>query len=226
MRGRVILGLCIVIFGTGAALTHGQCTVGQNMPPSFVSSGYPVAWLKNRGVACLLYEGYLCDASGCEMSTWTSSLAAAADTAMANWANARATNNSGVFFYKVSAAPDNSSSGDPSYPWRPWVAINRLSVARLGAGLDGITYSGWHVYHDNYAPAPWQTRIGSASIYVRNTITDATYMTHTVVHEIGHTMALQDCYNCQLNTTVMDDDVGILSPSSCDNQQSRNTAFP
>jgi hypothetical protein len=55
-------------------------------------------------------------------------------------------------------------------------------------------------------------------------VTDASALTSLMVHEIGHSLGLADCYGCQRGTTAMaafrDNDKGnsVYAPSECDRQ--------
>jgi hypothetical protein len=65
---------------------------------------------------------------------------------------------------------------------------------------------------------------------------DVTYSASTFAHEIGHTMALDDCYYRKGGTggTIMTlaqsllahANFNITGPQYCDNQQVRQTAYP
>nr|MDQ3819061.1 hypothetical protein [Acidobacteriota bacterium] len=67
----------------------------------------------------------------------------------------------------------------------------------------------------------------SALVIISPAVTDLDALTSLMVHEIGHTLGLADCYECRRGTTTMaafrSDNKGndVFEPSECDNTLSR-----
>jgi len=192
---------------------HAQCTVGTNQPPPFVANdGTPIAWARNASVTW----GITCGSPCIPISQ---DLQIGIGTGFTNWSAAASTNNSGVQFTQGSA-------GDPNATY-PWISITMVPDSTITPNA-GFTQPVW-------TQSPPYT-IGYAIVAVSDAINVRHYMAFVTGHEIGHTMALQNCTSCGDNTTVMASAPnapvfnaaadGLEGPSSCDNQQVNQTAYP
>jgi hypothetical protein len=68
-------------------------------------------------------------------------------------------------------------------------------------------------------------RMSQAAVAVNDLVTVQDYATSLIAHEIGHTLALDDCNTCDTTTVMSNGRLPINNlleakkPSSCDNQQ-------
>jgi hypothetical protein len=98
-------------------------------------------------------------------------------------------------------------------------------------GDSGIFASKWGNYGTRAAPI---YALGGGNIRIANIPGpggDSAYLTNIIAHEVGHSNALGDCYNCQLYSTIMLTPNTFLTgsnatPQPCDLQQIHQTAYP
>jgi hypothetical protein len=77
-----------------------------------------------------------------------------------------------------------SSGATPIDPLRPNRIIRGFTDSANAAYLDGRLYS--------------------VPVIINTAVTDPTAVTEVIAHEMGHTLALVDCVQCGLHTTVME----------------------
>jgi hypothetical protein len=208
--------LALLCFGmTSAALA--QCTLGVNMPPPLYSASgvYPAAWPKWASVAFVEFNGIFCGANGCYASNTAGRFGPQIEAGANAWSNA-GNNDVSLYLYGYTQPPVNP-------PWINWIAVNSPSDVD-SQGDWGVTVSSFHNYGTDSSPY-W--RLGQSTIRVYGDM-DFQYKAEIAAHETGHTFALNDCFTCQLGSTLMYDPANTArsTPSSCDIQQMNNTAYP
>ena len=225
-KATVVIISCLLTHTAG----YSQCVVGQNMPPPLVDSGDPVSLPEHLAAAYNIPD----------VGSYTipSTLVNAVVDAIQNWGDHFQVNNSDISFYETDTPPGN---GDPLYPddacsypncWsdlQPWISVGGAPASDMGDDVGNSSCS-WADFGSVQIPA---YRCVVVSITISDAVTNDTYMTSVVAHELGHGMALDDCTTCDYPSTVMtsgQSDVNNTtdpqSPSTCDNQQVRQTAFP
>jgi hypothetical protein len=205
-----------------------------NQPPAlFALDGVtPQAWPQDYVVYYVEYSGTY---NGYATS-FPSDYQTAISTAYTNYNNA--SNNSLLEFdfwgTSISGLNSIESYPDPDYvPWHEWIIVNQ---ADLPAGVNAETRSQFQNYGSDASP---YIAIGNSVSRVSNQMSlagdDVSFSASTFAHEIGHTLALDDCYNCQGGTggTIMTAANSFLAhfsgnitgPQYCDNQQTLSTAY-
>lgn len=214
----------IAAFLIACGTLHGQCVVGNNTPPPFISSGEPVSLPEHLTV------GYIMPDVSTDL--WT----AIAD-AIQTWGDYKHENNSDISFVEYSSIPSNTDTVYPNncyYPncpteLLPFIYIERDPASMMNGDV-GLSTCAWAPFGSVEHPAYRCVELGVA---LSDAITDPTYMWATMAHELGHGMALSDCTTCVYPSTVMtsgqsplNNHTDPLGPSPCDNQQVYQTAFP
>ena len=215
LEGILFLGMSSVSYSQG-------CTLGINIPPGefdLQTGTLPEAWPLNASVQYIEFFGITYGIGG----TWYyTSLPAAFQSALEkaylNWSAAYPLNNSNVTwdFGGISVPV-----GPPGHPaWHKWIVVNPADIAPYVA----ITRSSYA----NYSPIGQVPYIRLVASNTRWSSAD-TSPASTVAHEIGHTMAINDCENCLAGSagTIMSyqPQNGWAAPSACDDVQVHLTAF-
>jgi hypothetical protein len=203
-------------------LHYGQ-TIAQAWP-----QGFQVEYVQFSGTV----NGYY--------SQWPPDFSTALGTAYGNWNGSSDTNNSMLLFsyYGVSnngLSSVNPNTPNPSFqPWHQWTAVNQSDLE------SSTTLAQTSSQFENYGStsAPFYA-LGTASTLASNamsTTSSQSWEAHAFAHEIGHTMALDDCMLCQggVGGTIMaypstffkNSSLNITGPQTCDNQQTQQTAYP
>jgi hypothetical protein len=196
---------------------------------SGVSAGRPYAFPPTWEIAYILFQGTVFPAGGSNYRADTIGKFGP-QIAAAQW-DSSDHNGTGQFnsyltyyLYGTDQPPVNPFVGSAGFtPWIKWTAVNsRYDVDPQGD--DGLTSAAFHNYSDSGGFDVW---VGSASIWLYGDI--AANMKDTLAHhELGHTLALNDCYTCTVGSTVMYG-YSASTPtfySACDMQQTRQTAYP
>lgn len=234
------VGLLLVAQSTYAQLIPG-CTVGVNTPGPQYHPNYPYqyheaawgqygtqfymfGWLPITSVYYRICTGFSC--GFLVEAEFSPAMNSAVRAAIANWHNARQANNSQLPWVEEFNPP---LSTDVYH-----VNLSLISGAAIegNAGETTITFGHYEGDGNPNNGAEWY-RIIAARTVLHKDINVASYMTFVVAHELGHTMALADCYSCTINTTVMsseqyflnDTSAVPLGPTPCDNSQSHQTAW-
>jgi hypothetical protein len=197
---------------------------GQNLPVAW-PQGYSVVYVEFIGT----YNGY--------STSFPSDYVSAIAIAYGKWDSADNNSHLDFEYYGTNLNGLNSVSntGNPSFqPWHQWIIVHQ---ADLPSNVPADTSYAWQNYGSNESPY-WA--MGTANSRVSDAMSlagdDVSYSASTFAHELGHTEALDDCYNCQSGTngTIMTAAIGLLAhstlnitgPQYCDNQQTRQTAYP
>ncbi len=203
-----------------------QCIVNLTQPPPWLAGSTPVAYPKYSNVR-YSYPVYICLSSGCYESGYSSGGTTPIWTALNNWQSSNGTtaNNSLITFsyWWEPLPPDNTSSAANSRGYYiPYVEIFKARAADMG-GLAGSATGAFGVYA--IGSPPWITALMSGTILIADTAAGPT-LTAVAAHEVGHLFALGDCYTCIDTVMRSITSTSLHGPSTCDNQQVRQTAFP
>lgn len=217
-----------------------QCQLNVNMPPPEFAGPYPVAWPRvgwrartptyPTGLPLITMSGtnsvkfVFCDvATQCSYGPGDSdfyvSQRVVMRTALENWNNSKDTNNSHLKFYEGYSALASEVFN-----------IQFLRIEPGGMpGLDGLMHPNTDLIDTNGDGVGDTYRLTVVFVDVKSTLS-GNRLTWVTAHEVGHTMALDDCPSCEAVGSIMaypgPPDPLITSPNSCDNQQVKQTAFP
>ena len=207
-----------------------------NEPPALVvvrfGQSSAVAWPQAYTVYYVEYAGIYDNYE----TYFPSDYQTAITTAYSNYGGAD--NNSLLDFEYWGTTADGLDSiganGNPDcQPWHQWIIVNQ---AALPANVAADTSAAWQNYGSKESPY-WA--VGTANSRVSNAMSlggdDVSYSASAFAHELGHTLALADCYNCQggSNGTIMTAAQSLLAhasynitgPQYCDNRQTLQTAY-
>jgi hypothetical protein len=212
-----------------------QCTLGLTKPyPRFAPTSPPVpnAYPK-YSIVNFYYPSTVCGFSSCYPNMFTSAGVNAMYTAMAGWQASSSTNNSFISFqqWMQSTPPDNSSSAANV---RGYYIPELLFVQIANSDMpnpDWVAFATAGLGYYAIPPTPASSsnlRIMSASITIRQSA-NLSDLVSVGAHELGHLFSLDDCPSCFGFSTVMYSAPSSLtpaSPTSCDNEQVRQTAYP
>lgn len=250
MRNMLSKTVYLILFS--AIEGNSQCTVNATMPGPFLSAGTPIAWPHPNLPSAPGFVGYvtytaLTSGIICYSTTDCRPVLVPApteyeamDTAFRNWTDASVPitgNGTGAAFRYSDFDPpvyngctvDGSIYPQCPQPIYPFIKFYKDPDQYLN-GNDAITGSsfwqyGGNAYGDRVIPDYW--RLQFAWIDYSDALGNKHYLTHTFAHEIGHTMALDDCEVCNIYTTVMTSHslvrneltLALEAPGPCDQQQ-------
>jgi hypothetical protein len=247
MRGihGVMLSVALgAVSAFGQSCTLSPDTVGgpqYNQPQPFITNYFgsviPIAWPQSSGVFYIEFSGIY----DTYPTSFPADYQAALPAAYSNWETSASENNSGLTYnyYGTSDIGLSSAGGQPNpnfQPWHIWTVVNQSDLPN--ATTLAITDFSYQNY-GTAAQAFW--RLGTAYTRVTSQMSidgdSFSWEASTFAHEIGHTMALADCEQCLYapGGTIMSyasspDDPhspsNITGPQYCDNQQTRQTAYP
>ena len=231
-RISIILFILMTVL-SGFSASAQVCIVNVTEPPPFtVQYGaflLPVAWPQagylSVPIEYILFAGITQGVDGTYYYTnFTTQQSDGIETAIINWENSSSINNSLLTwdFYGTSGPPINPLGGEPYSPWHQFKAVKQADMDKPTEL--GDTLAEFYNYSGN---SPGFFRVGKAVTRMVNTLT--TRAGWVAAHEIGHTMALDDCKYCTAGPggTVMSYvNTTMAGPTYCDNLQSHNTAYP
>jgi hypothetical protein len=126
------------------------------------------------------------------------------------------------------------SQGNPDFqPWHNWTVVNQSDLG--SSSTLATTSSAFQNYGTNEDP-DWAVGTAYSRVTSSMSINGASqsYEAGTFAHEIGHTMALDDCRLCQsgpggtimasASSLLFNSSLNITGPQYCDNQQTLQTA--
>ncbi|MCC7235160.1 MAG: hypothetical protein IT163_07645 [Bryobacterales bacterium] len=234
-RVKIFAAPMMIVHAFSVVLTAQSCVLGTNQSGSITTSGYYSAFPKygtrvywegswramtSSGIK-YVYCDYGPDSSDCPLTgggdfNFTGGQITAMETALANWTSAKTANGSNLNFTRVYFT---------TYGYEPFsIEIKRLSSSAFPANVSATaaTTSMLAVDYNNDGVTD-DYRGSDGIIEIKETVN--TYMTQTLVHEIGHLMGLADCNSCNA-TTIMGPYENIpTAPSACDNAR-LSTMFP
>ncbi len=221
-----ITTFALVVIGTLNQCLLGQsCAPGTNQPYSLLHEGNYSAFPKfgaraywanvwtamtSSGIKYIYRDqgpnSGQCPYTGGGDFNFTGSQIVAMDTAFANWTSAKSANGSNLNFTRVYSTTYGSA------PFS--IEIMRMSNGAMPSGVSAQVTSGFANMDYNNDGIHDEFRLVDATIEVRQDV--STYMTRTMVHEIGHVMGLDDCNSCNATTIMGPYENGPTAPSSCD----------
>lgn len=237
MRRLGMFVLASIMIAANPVGLRSQCTVGTNQPDRVAFTGNPSGWVAfpkkgariynsnngqwqtapGSGIRYAYCNGAPPFTSNCARGigdmNFTTAQKNAMDLSFSNWGSSSVSNGSGLGYDKV------SSLG----LWDLWsIEVWRVSDTGTARGIVHF-FSAWADYNgDGIAD---QARVGASWVEMKGNMSTTTMHTKVLSHEIGHTMGLEDCATCNIQTTVMLEnpfvsEANLLSgPSTCDNQQ-------
>jgi hypothetical protein len=189
--------LLLVIFGLITKDMPGQCVVNTNMPPPLMSGGIPVAYPVSA------FIGYIMPSV--ETDVWEG-----IDAGILSWGPPSDSNGSYITLFETDVFPTNDSPVYPencSYPNCPYVLQTAQDISSVAAedmdGNSGITTCSWGNFGSGGSNenVTWRCMYGFTSL--SDAITNTNYAAFVMAHEFGHMLALDDCPQFTLGSTIM-----------------------
>jgi hypothetical protein len=184
------------------------CQVNVNQPPATVTPGAVQAWPRGTQLAYIMYNGFFVG----NYTYWPSEKADAIRSAQTKWKNLNSATNADLSFFELQTIPPNNDP--PFIPWLQW----------LWAALPEV--SGRCVFDWRWSTAHNTWRLGHGNCEIDNTLSTP-QVVDVGMHEVGHSLNLNDCPLCTAFTTVMKAPSLVpANPSACDTAQVRQSAYP
>lgn len=223
MRLVYTITIALTLVHTGRS----QCITNINMPPPFIKNylgtNMPVAYPQNSQVDLVPMIETSCGSHGCYYTDANLEIGFQMNEVLSNYEAAGTNGYLQYPFYSNSAPPEQSI---PATPFIMFVSVHYATDVDP-AGDWGIATVSSGNYGTSITPV-WA--LGGAVIRIFNDTITTSYLTNIRAHEVGHTYALADCYQCQERSTIMlgsnlDLTGPNASPRYCDVQQIWATAY-